>query len=479
VPNLTNTKLNILTVNTMDRNGGAAKVALALSKGYREKGHQSFLAVRYRHSSEQIVFQIPNDTYRSRWARMMLDAGSRVGDAVTKDNGRSYVRKLSIMLGEPLRILRRARGLEDFEYPGTWHIFDHLSEIPDIVHCHNLHGGYFDLRSLPWLSRQLPVVLTLHDAWLLSGNCAHSFDCERWKTGCGHCPDIKLPPGIRRDCTNRNWLRKKNIYDNSRLYVATPSHWLMEKVRNSILWPAIIQARVIPNGVDLSVFKPNDRAKARSVLGLDKEAKILLFTSYGIRESIWKDYQTMRKVIMILSRESGARKLKFIGLGEEGGNERLGNIDIEFIPYQEDPQVVAKFYQAADVYVHPARAENFPTSVIESFACGTPVVATKVGGIPEQIEEGGNGFLVEVDDAEGMAARIREVLENEELRIKIGQRAAETARRKFGLERMVEGYLSWYEDIVIKEGNHPSGEHKFGRDVGLENVVATIESKNR
>jgi glycosyltransferase involved in cell wall biosynthesis len=386
---------------------------------------------------------------------MLLEAGTRVADVVTEDNGRRYVRNLSVILGEPLRVLRRVWGVEDFDYPGTWHIFDNLGGKPDILHCHNLHGGYFDLRALPWLSKQVPVVLTLHDAWLLSGNCAHSFECERWKTGCGHCPDVSIPPGIKRDCTNRNWVRKKIVFNSSKLYVSTPSNWLMEKVRNSILRPAIVESRVIPNGVDLSVFKPNDRAGARSALGLQKKAKILLFTSYGIRESIWKDYQTMRKVLVILARESGTKKIKFIGLGEGGGNERLRNIEIEFIPYQEDPQVVAKFYQAADVYVHPARAENFPTSIIESFACGTPVVATKVGGIPEQIENGKNGFLVGPGDAEGMAARIRDILDNEELGIKIGQSAAETARTKFGLTRMIEDYLSWYEDILIKEANHP------------------------
>ena len=455
---LRDTNLKILLVNASDENGGAAKVAFALSQGYWERGHQSFLAVRYKRSGEKTVFQIDNDSYRSRWARMMLNIGRGIAITAAKENDRRYVRNLSIIMGEPLRVLRRVRGFEDFDYPGTWRILDQLPGRPDILHCHNLHGGYFDLRALPWLSKLLPVVVTLHDAWLLSGNCAHSFECNRWRTGCGHCPDVSIPPGILRDNTDRNWLRKKAIFSSSKLYLAAPSRWLMDKARNSILSPAIAESKVIANGVDLSVFKPNDKVEARKALGLEKEAKILLFASYGIRESIWKDYQTMRKVLMILSRGSDQRKLKFIGLGESGSKEQLGNTEIEFIPYQGDPLVVAKFYQAADVYVHPARTENFPTSVIESSACGTPVVATRVGGIPEQIENGDNGFLVELGDAEGMAGRIWELFENEELGIKIGQRAAETARRKFGLARMIEDYLSWYESILDREANHPPAE---------------------
>jgi hypothetical protein len=54
-------------------------------------------------------------------------------------------------------------------------------------------------------------MLTLHDAWLLSGHCAHSFDCQRWKTGCGECPDLDVYPASPRDATACNWRRKREI----------------------------------------------------------------------------------------------------------------------------------------------------------------------------------------------------------------------------------------------------------------------------
>ena len=83
------------------------------------------------------------------------------------------------------------------EFPGSHRVLDVTPAPPDILHCHNLHGEYFDLRILPELTRRLPVVLTLHDAWLLGGGCAHSVDCDRWRDDCGDCAQADLYSGSR------------------------------------------------------------------------------------------------------------------------------------------------------------------------------------------------------------------------------------------------------------------------------------------
>src|SRR5206468_11861629 len=142
-----------------------------------------------------------------------------------------------------------------------------------------------------------PLVITMHDAWLLSGHCAHSFACERWQTGCGECPDLTIPPAIARDATAFNWKRKRDLYARSRFYVAAPSRWLIDKLARSILAPAVIESRVVPNGIDLEVFRPGDRATTRAKLDLPQDADVLLFTALSIRENVWKDYQTLRAAI--------------------------------------------------------------------------------------------------------------------------------------------------------------------------------------
>jgi glycosyltransferase involved in cell wall biosynthesis len=311
-----------------------------------------------------------------------------------------------------------------------------------------LHGGYFDLRALPTLSRQLPVVLTLHDAWLLSGHCAHSFGCERWRTGCGHCPDLTIPPAIHADATAYNWQRKRDIYSQARLYVATPSQWLMDKVEHSMLQQAIAKARVIPNGIDLSVFQPGDRAAARDALRLPQEAWIALVVGQRVRSSRWKDYATMEAAIQRTGIQNSNRDVLFLCLGEKAADQSIGSASMRFVGYQHDPKKLAQFYRAANVYLHAAHADTFPNVILEALACGTPVIATAVGGIPEQIEEGCTGFLVTAGDSAAMAERIRQLQMDESLRRWMSAQAVDSVRQRFCLNRMVSAYLSWYQEIL-------------------------------
>lgn len=138
-----------------------------------------------------------------------------------------------------------------------------------------------------------------------------------------------------------------------------------------------------------------------------------------------------------------------IALGEEAPPEHIGSIEISFVPFQRDPEKVALYYQATDLYVHPARAETFPTTVLEALACGTPVMASRVGGIPEQAVEGRTGFLVPVGDDQAMAGRILNLLADDELRLRMGRQAAEEATQRFGIERVIKDYLLLYESMIV------------------------------
>ena len=329
------------------------------------------------------------------------------------------------------------------------------------MHLHNAHGGYFDLRAVARLSWQVPVVVTLHDAWLLAGHCAHSLGCQRWETGCGRCPDLDVYPPIRRDGTRINWRRKKRIVDACQLYVTTPCEWLRVKALASLLSGAIKASRVIHNGVDLNVFQPADRRAARASLELPEEADIVMCAANGLKGNKFKDYGTLVGAVTRLAHRR-RRPLICLAVGDGGETVTDGNMSVRFVPFDSDVAKVAALYNAADVYVHPAVEDTFPTSILEAMACGRPVVASNVGGIPEQIDHNVSGFLCEPRQPEALATLLERLLEDAALQRRIGASARRQAEMYFGRERCLADYMDWYEEVLARAARPaaaPGGAH--------------------
>ena len=448
--------LRILSINTADAGGGAARVARSLSEGYRARGHRAWMAVGTRWEDDAGVTAIPvRPASATRWARGCFRVESLARSRIGRIRGAARLAHAFRRLGRPGAVLEWWRGFEDFEFPGSREVLAVAGEAPDIVQCHNLHGGFFDLRVLSALSRRQPLVLTLHDAWLLTGHCAHSFDCGRWVTGCGRCPDLTIYPAIRRDASAENWQRKADVYRSAAVHVATPCRWLMDRVERSMLRPAIVETAVIPYGVDLATFRPRDRSEARRALGLPGDETILLVAGTDVAVNPWKDFAGGCRSASAAAARLRDHRITLIALGQRGHPQPQGNLRVSFVPWEENPAVVASYFQAADLYLHPARADTFPLAVIEALACGTPVVATTVGGIPEQVRglnlgaDGGSatGLLVPPAEPDAMARAIVDLVGNPALRRRLGENAARDARARFDVDRQIDAYLGWFEEI--------------------------------
>jgi glycosyltransferase involved in cell wall biosynthesis len=463
--------VRILQVNTIDDGGGAAKVARKLFEAYRVRGHQSWLAVGVKRTKDPDIFQISQAPAARGWARPWW----RLHDLVRPYSGGRATRAshAAALVASPRKLMDERQGVENFDFPGTRRLLGLVPGAPDLVHLHNLHGyfGYFDLRAVGPLSRAVPLVLTLHDSWMFTGHCAVSLDCERWQHGCGSCPYLDVYPAVRRDSTDRNWLRKQQIYRDSSLFVAAPSRWLLDRAEASILSGGIVGTRLIPNGVDLSVFRPGDRAAAREQTGLPKDERILLFSGFAPGSSSFKDFPTLRAAAGMLGNRDGTDRTTLLVLGESGETQTMGRITIRFAGYETEEARVAAFYQAADIYVHAARVggENHSLAVLEALACGLPVIATQVGGIPEQVNslpsfgaakptrrDGSTGILTPPGDPRALAHAVTFLFENDSLLPALSSNAAQDARSRFNLKAQADAYLDLYGEIVERIGGQRS-----------------------
>jgi glycosyltransferase involved in cell wall biosynthesis len=446
--------MKILQVCTHDIGGGAEKVALELCRSYRSLGHDSWLAVGYKKTTEEYIFEIPVlPSSTGALAQWIWSLHKSLDPLVGRVRGIGRLKDLLEACARPRGAINRWKGIEDFDFPSSKNILSLPPRRPDIVHLHNLHGYYFDLRYLAELSQRIPVVITMHDEWLYTGHCAYTFGCERWQIGCGQCPDLTIYPSLKRDGTAWNWQRKQKIYANSNLYIAAPSQWLIDNLEKSKIM--VLEKRVIPYGVDLSIFRPIPAEDARLQLGLPPDAFILLFVANMGKNNPYKDYSTIEKAIMSLETQGLKRNIEVIVLGGySASQEMLGNVKVHSMGFQREPNIVAKFYQAADIYLHAARAENFPNTILEALACGTPVIATAVGGIPEQINPNETGFLIPPGDYQAMAARIRQLLKDEALRSVLSKRARDIAIHKYNQKDQVANYLKWYQEILDRQNAH-------------------------
>lgn len=249
---------------------------------------------------------------------------------------------------------------------------------PDVIHLHNIHGYYINVEVLfNYLKeRRKKVIWTLHDCWAFTGHCVY-FDfvgCDKWKTGCEHCPQkSEYPARIGPDMSRRNYAKKRELFTGiSNLTLVTPSQWLADLISESYMkeYPT----KVIRNGVDTKVFKPSDSNVKESYNCQNK--KIIL----GVA-AVWDKRKGLDSFIELSQMLDDSYQIILVGLSKEQIEKLPKNII--GIERTNNVEELAELYTAADVFVNPTLEDNYPTTNLEAIACGTPVVTFDTGGSPE------------------------------------------------------------------------------------------------
>jgi glycosyltransferase involved in cell wall biosynthesis len=322
----------------------------------------------------------------------------------------------------------------------------------DVVHYHNLHGGYFNYLALPALTRAKPSVWTLRDMWALTGHCANSFGCERWRSGCGKCPHPEIDPPIRRDATNWELRLKAWSYQRSRMLVTAPSQWLTDLAQKSILKTFPICQ--VHNAVDTECYRPRDRQTLRSELGWPGDKIVMLFSAESVRNP-FKHFSLLIEALQRLP-DSYRENMVLAILGDGGDIPPLG-IPMLALGYHDRDEVIARFYGAADFFVFPTRADNQPRVLLEAMACSCTPVATDVGGVSELVRHNETGILTPAGDAEALLLGIQRLVDYPEERLRMGINGRHLAVERHSipvhLECMLDVYRKAREDRLVNIGD--------------------------
>lgn len=250
---------------------------------------------------------------------------------------------------------------------------------PDIIHLHNIHGYFLNIEILFDYLKQHPEikkVWTLHDCWAFTGHCAYYTyaSCNKWEKTCGDiCANKAEYPKTFFSNTQNNFKRKKkNFLDIENLLLVTPSKWLRNQVMISYLKDYPI--KVINNGVDTNVFRPI-KSNLKKKFGLSNKRVIL-----GVA-SVWDKRKGLDVFLDLSNQIPENYKIVLIGLS----NKQIKKLPKNIIGIERTENIIelAKWYSLADVYFNPTYEDNYPTTNIESIACGTPVVTFNSGGSPE------------------------------------------------------------------------------------------------
>lgn len=344
--------MKVLLINSVCGIGSTGKIAGAQAESYEAQGHEAVIA--YGRDST-----VP-ERYQRFARRIGSDCGVRISALRTRmmdDHGFANEKATREFL----------KWAENYN--------------PDLLWLHNLHGYYIHVGLLfDWIKSRpgMEVRWTLHDCWAFTGHCAFftSAGCDKWKTGCHHCPEkASYPASILKDSSSANYLRKKEAFTGVRnMMLVVPSKWLGSLVRESFLreYPMNVQY----NTVDTAIFHPSS-GDFRTQYGLEDKKLIL-----GVA-SIWERRKGLRDFLALSQLLDENTRIVLVGLSPQQISQMPHGI--LGLPRVKDPRELAQIYSAADVLFNPTYEDTYPTVNLEAEACGTRVITYDTGGCAETI----------------------------------------------------------------------------------------------
>lgn len=414
--------MNVLFVNTSDAAGGAAIAARRLQHALIQQKLGIKMLVREKTTDDDNIVALNS---RTAWLKFVLERGE-----IWLRN-RSRKRLWQLDTGR--------WGLDITQTPEY--------EAADLIHLHWINQTMLSLSVLEKiLSSQKPVVWTLHDMWPLTGVCHHAERCDKWQTHCQSCPQLAHPHA--HDMSYGTFERKLKTYAGKNLTFVACSHWL----RDLALKARLTQGHCIesiPNPIDTSFFTPGNKREARRLLGLPQDKKLLLFVAFKANDKN-KGIDYLIESTHIIARDFPeiAAQMAVVPTGHNG-DELQTAFGCQCLPqgYVHEPERMLLLYRAADLLVMPTLMDNLPNVIAEAQSAGLPCVGFHIGGLPQMIRDGHNGYLTRYKDADDFAQTVLHTLTSDLYR-QMCINACATAVEMYSEQSVSQRYIQLYRRVL-------------------------------
>ena len=412
--------MKVLIVNTSERTGGAAVAANRLMRALNNNGVKVKMLVRDKETDTLTVAELPR-SWRNRWhflwERFVIFCRLHF----------SKVHLFEIDIANSGIDITRLREFQE----------------ADIIHLHWINQGMLSLSGIRKILRTgKPVIWTMHDIWPATAICHVTLGCRSFTSQCRRC---RLLPGSGSDSDLAAyvWKKKQQVLMDENIYYVACSRWLESEAKRSALLKGQ-KITSIPNPIDTHIYRKGSNEEARQRLGLPIGKRLILFAS----QRVTNEYKGMNYLLEACRLLGDISQLGVIILGGHA-EEVVEGLPLESYPlgYVNDEQRIVDVYNAADVFVLPSLSENLPNTIMEAMACGVPCVGFKVGGIPEEIDHRGNGYVAEYRSAEDLARGIRWILTEADYD-KLSQNAVRKVVQNYSQQSVALKYLDVYHQAM-------------------------------
>ena len=421
---------SVVHVSQSDAFGGAAKAAFRLHQGLLRTGVVSRMLVE-----NQSLRSDPTISELRPPLRLEASLVERyyIG---TRRCGRLSNTGFSV---DPLLVEARRREIFNNET---------LSNA-SIVNLHWVAGLLSPAEIADLAASEKPLVWTMHDMRPITGGCHFSDNCEGFREGCSHCPQLRddpcgLVPAQFETCLT--------TYGALEWTAVCPSAWLASCVRQSRIGQGK-RVETIPYGLDENVFRPREKCAACAALNLNSDVAYLCVGAHWLSENR-KGVAYVNEVLKMMASDAifgdqirrGSWQLVSFG-NDQKALDSSGWRATSFACVESEERL-SQIFAASSVLLFCSLADNLPNTLIEASASGLPAVAMRAGGVEEVICDSKNGFLVPQGETREAGNCCGRLLQDRLLQRKMGEAARDRAGQLYTLEGQAHKYRSLYEDLL-------------------------------